>query len=62
MRVGTAPIIALEKSEALAAPAVVGRNADVGIRLARYKATLGLIAQHRDKLCAVVGLAAQRLV
>src|SRR5664279_5359642 len=54
--------IALEKREAVVAPAVVARNADVGRRLARYKAALGLIAQHRDKLGAVVGLAAQRLV
>src|SRR5664279_5778156 len=55
--------IALEKREAVVAPAVVARNEGVGRRnLARDKAALRLIAQHRDKLGAVVGLAAQRLV
>src|ERR1039457_300380 len=54
--------ITLEKREAVVTPAVVARNEDVGRRLARYKAALGLIAQHRDKLGAVVGLAAQRLL
>ena len=56
--------IALEKREAVVAPAVAARNEGIAWRrnLARYEAALGLIAQHRDKLGAVVGLAAQRLV
>src|SRR5665213_3759204 len=60
-RIVGAPI-ALEKREAAVVPAVVARNADVGRNLARYKAALRLIAQHRDELGAVIGLAAQRLV
>src|SRR5471030_1039609 len=53
--------IALEiKAEEVVASDV--RDRGIGRRLARYKAALGLIAQHRDKLGAVVGLAAQRLV
>ena len=51
-----------EKSEAVVVPEVVARNEGIGRRLARYEATLGLIAQHRDKLGAIVGLGAQRLV
>src|SRR6266404_7062996 len=31
-------------------------------RLTRYKAALGLIAQHRDELGTIIGFAAQRLV
>src|SRR5450759_5420406 len=54
--------IALEKRETVVVPDVVARNEGIGRRLARYEATLGLIAQHRDKLGSVVGLAAQRLV
>src|SRR5262252_5722428 len=48
--------IALEKgAEAIVAP-------DIVARLARHKAALGLVVQHRDELGAIVGLAAQRLV
>ena len=50
------------KKEAGVAPEVVARNEGIGRRLARYEATLGLIAQHRDKFGAIVGLATQRLV
>src|SRR5674476_854811 len=46
--------IALEKREAVVAPAVVARNEGVGRRLARYKAALGLIAQHRDKFLSLI--------
>src|SRR6266481_10124819 len=48
--------IALEKgAEAIVSP-------DIAARLARHKAALGLVVQHRDELGAIVGLAAQRLV
>src|SRR3954468_3264378 len=53
---------ALEKWEAVVAPAVVVRKADIGRRFSRYKAALRLIAQHCNEFGAVVGLAAQRLV
>jgi len=55
--------IALEKgAEAVVAPDVSARNEGIDRRPARYEAALGLIAQHRDKLGAIVGLGAQRLV
>src|SRR6266436_1638694 len=48
--------IALEKgAEAIVTP-------DIAAQLARHKAALGLVVQHRDELGAIVGLAAQRLV
>src|SRR4029453_9434076 len=53
--------IALEKREAGVAPEVVARKVDAGARPARYKPALRLVAQHRDKFGAIVGLAAQRL-
>src|SRR5262245_39850887 len=54
--------IALEKREAGVAPEVVARKVDGGARPARYKPALRLVAQHRDKFGAIVGLAAQRFV
>src|SRR5450759_3623717 len=54
--------IAPGKKEAGVAPEVVARKVAIGGRLARYKAALGLVAQHRDKFGAIVGLATQRLV
>src|SRR4029077_4748184 len=62
-----APIALKKEPEAVVIPAVVipevvARNEGFGRRLARYEATLGLIAQHRDKLGAIVCLGAQRLV
>src|SRR6516165_7762221 len=55
--------IALEKgAEAAVAPVVAARNGDIDRRPARHEAALGLVAQHRDELGAIVGLAAQRLV
>ena len=51
--------IAPGKKEAGVAPDVVARK--VG-RLARYKPALRLVAQHRDKFGAIIGLATQRLV
>src|SRR5262249_43750698 len=42
--------------------AVVARKVAIGGRLARYKPALRLVAQHRDKFGAIVGLATQRLV
>src|SRR5665647_805410 len=56
------PIAMERRAEAVVVPDVVARNEGIGRRLARYEATLGLIAQHRDKLGAIVGLGAQRLV
>ena len=60
--------IALEKeAEAVVAlsvavaPAVVVRHENLA-RLARDEAALGLVAQHRNKLGAIVGLLAQGLV
>src|SRR6476646_1177225 len=53
---------ALKKPEAVVIPAIVARNDGIGRSLARYESTLGLIAQHRDELGAVVGLGAQRFV
>src|SRR5262245_12136631 len=52
------PIALKKEPEAV----VIARNEGLGRRLAGYEATLGLIAQHRDKLGAIVGLGAQRLV
>src|SRR5260221_8390390 len=49
-----------EEAPAVVAP--IARNEDIGRGLARDKAALGLIAQDRDELGAIVGLAAQRLV
>ena len=57
-----APIALKKEPEAVVVPEVVARNEGLGRRLARYEATLGLIAQHCDKLGAIVGLGAQRLV
>ena len=57
-----APIALKKEPEAAVVPDVVARNEGIGRRLARYEATLGLIAQHRDKLGAIVCLGAQRLV
>src|SRR5256886_13314951 len=54
--------VGLEKgAEAVVAPEVLVRNQDIDRGLARHEAALGLIAQHRDELGSVVGLAAQRL-
>jgi hypothetical protein len=44
------------------APVVAAINSDIIRRLARHKAALWLVVQHRDELGAIVGLAAQRLV
>src|SRR2546421_8132583 len=52
---------AREKAEAVVARDAVARH-DLGRRLARDEAALGLVAQHRDELGAVIGLGAQRLV
>src|SRR5262249_55630283 len=54
--------IALEEGAAVVAPEIVARNEVIGRGLTRYEAALGLVAQHRDKLGAIVGLGAQRLV
>src|ERR1035437_2952063 len=54
--------IAPGKKEAGVAPEVVARKVAIGGRLARYKPALRLVAQHRDKFGAIVGLATQRLV
>src|SRR5450631_1680418 len=55
--------IALEtKAEEVVGSGVIACNESIGRRPARYEAALGLIAQHRDELGAIVGLAAQRLV
>ena len=54
--------IAPGKKEAGVAPDVVARKVGIGGRLARYKAALRLVAQHRDKFGAIVGLPTQRLV
>src|SRR6476660_5029887 len=55
--------IALEKeAEAVVAPGVPARNADIDSRPAHQEAALGLVGEHRDELGAIVGLAAQRLV
>src|SRR5262245_41450185 len=54
--------IAPGKKEAGVAPDVVARKVAIGGRLARYKPALRLVAQHRDKFGAIVGLATQRLV
>src|SRR5207247_6971634 len=52
-----------EKSpEAAAAPEVVVRNDEIGRRPACNEATLRLVAQDRDELGAIVGLAAQGFV
>jgi NAD(P)-dependent dehydrogenase (short-subunit alcohol dehydrogenase family) len=48
--------IAIEKREAAVSPNVVVGKVDVAARLARYKSALRLIAQHRDKFGAIVGL------
>jgi hypothetical protein len=56
------PIALKKEPEAVVVPDVVARNEGVGRGLARYEATLRLIAQHRDKLGAIVGLGAQRLL
>jgi hypothetical protein len=51
--------IALEKGiEATIVLNIIARNAGVHGRLARYKTALGLVAQHRDKLGAIIGLGA----
>src|SRR6185295_10609751 len=42
--------------------AVVARKVVNGGRLARYKPALRLVAEHRDKLSAIVGLFTQRLI
>src|SRR5262249_42209331 len=47
---------------ATVAPEGVARKEDIVRTLARYEAALSLVAQHRDELGAIVGLAAQRLV
>src|SRR5215470_8057957 len=57
-----APIALKKESEAVVIPEVITRNEGLGRRLARYEAALGLIAQHSDKLGAIVGLGAERLV
>src|ERR1019366_4783225 len=49
--------IAPGKKEAGVAPEVVARKVAIGGRLARYKPALRLVAQHRDKFGAIVGLA-----
>ena len=54
--------IAPEIDVVVVVPAVAARSDVIVRRLARCKATLGLVAQHRDELGAKVGLAAQRLV
>ena len=56
------PIAMKRRAEAVVVPDIVARNEGIGRRPARYEATLGLIAQHRDKLGAIVGLGAQRFV
>src|SRR6478609_1238372 len=53
-----APIALKKEPEAVVVPEVVARNEGLGRRLARYEATLGLIAQHCDKLGAIVSLGA----
>src|SRR4029078_1449632 len=54
---------ALEKRvEAVVAPETAVLGEDIGRRPARHEAALRLVAQHRDELGAIVGLAAQRLV
>jgi hypothetical protein len=62
MIVTAAPIALEKREEAGAAPEIVARKLDVGARPARYKPALRLVAQHRDKFGAIVGLAAQRFV
>src|SRR6516164_3597474 len=55
--------VALEKeAEAVVAPVVAARNGDIDRRPAHQEAALGLVAEHRDELGAIIGLAAQRLV
>src|ERR1700686_3370663 len=49
--------IAPGKKEAGVAPEVVARKVAIGGRLTRYKPALRLVAQHRDKFGAIVGLA-----
>src|SRR6516164_10073193 len=53
--------IGLEKG-CVVAPVVVVRNGDISRRLARHKAALRLVVQHRDELGAIVGFLAERLV
>src|ERR1051326_849578 len=54
-------VAALEKGKGIEAFAGAGK-ADAGRRPARYESALRLVAQHRDELGAIVGLAAERLV
>src|SRR5215472_1637732 len=55
--------IALEKrAGAFVSPETVAGNDGISRRPARDKTALGLVAQHRDELGAIVGLGAQRLV
>ena len=56
------PIPLEKREEAGAAPEIAARKVDGGARPACYKPALRLVAQHRDKFGAIVGLAAQRLV
>src|SRR6476469_1353164 len=59
----TAGLGLLEKeAEAFAAPGAAVRNLDSRRRPARNEAALGMVAQHRDELGAIIGLAAQWLV
>ena len=55
------PTTLKREPEAVVVPAVALKEG-FSRRLARYEAALGLIAQHRDKFGAIVGLGAQRLV
>src|SRR6476620_3201875 len=51
-----------KEAEAFAAPGAAVRNVDSGRRPARNEAALGVVAQRRGELGAIVGRAAQRLV
>ena len=61
-----APIALKKEPEAIVVPAVrtgsCRSQRRPRSRLARYEATLGLIAQHRNKLGAIVSLGAERMV
>src|SRR5579883_1587025 len=56
--------VALEEREkaAVAPDIAAARDEAIGRRLARDKAALRLIIEHRDELGAIVGLATQRFV
>src|ERR1700704_2269789 len=62
-RIGSLGIPRLEKGpRAVVVPEIAAGSESIGRRLARDEAALRLVAQYRDKLGAIVGLAAQRLV